>query len=38
MNAEVKITEEDMEAYRLQKEQKSDPMANLGSEELLDYK
>jgi hypothetical protein len=27
-----------MEAYRLQKEQKSDPMANLGSEELLDYK
>lgn len=38
MNAEVNLTEEDMEAYRLKKEQKSDPMANVGSDELLDYK
>jgi pre-mRNA-processing factor SLU7 len=38
MNAEVDVTEEDMEAYRLQKGQKSDPMANIGSDKLLDYK
>ena len=38
MEAEVEISEEDMEAYRLRKEHRSDPMANLGSDELLDYK
>jgi hypothetical protein len=27
-----------MEAYRLQKGQKSDPMNNIGSDKLLDYK
>ncbi|CAB9522866.1 splicing factor SLU7 [Seminavis robusta] len=32
------VTEEEMEAYRLRKETKSDPMANIGSDELLDYK
>ena len=31
------MTEERMEAYRLRKEQKSDPMAHLGSDELLEY-
>jgi pre-mRNA-processing factor SLU7 len=35
--AEVDVTEEDMEAYRLQKGQKSDPMNNIGSDKLLDY-
>ncbi|GAX12620.1 pre-mRNA-processing factor SLU7 [Fistulifera solaris] len=38
MNAEVDISEEDMEAYRLTKEQKNDPMANIGTDELLDYR
>jgi pre-mRNA-processing factor SLU7 len=38
MNAEVEMTEEDMEAYRLLKDRKSDPMANIGSDEILDYK
>lgn len=38
MNAEVDVTEEDMEAYRLSKGQKSDPMNNIGSDKLLDYK
>lgn len=38
MNADVDMTEEDMEAYRLRKERKSDPMANIGSDEVLDYK
>jgi len=32
------VTEEEMEAYRLKKETKSDPMANLGSDEVLEYK
>ena len=36
--AEVDVTEEDMEAYRLRKVQKSDPMAKIGSDELLEYK
>lgn len=38
MNADVDMTEEMMEAYRIRKDKKSDPMANLGSDELLDYK
>ena len=38
MNAEVDVTEEEMEAYRLRKERSDDPMAKLGSGELLDYK
>jgi pre-mRNA-processing factor SLU7 len=37
MNAEVDVTEEDMEAYRLRKERTSDPMAKISTEELLDY-
>ncbi|KAL7518029.1 hypothetical protein ACHAWX_002892 [Stephanocyclus meneghinianus] len=37
--AEVDVTEEDMEAYRLLKGRGAeDPMANRGGEELLDYK
>jgi hypothetical protein len=34
------MTEEDMEAYRLQKDRSEDPMANLasGADELLEYK
>ena len=32
------VTEEEMEAYRLRKESKSDPMANIGSDEILEYK
>jgi pre-mRNA-processing factor SLU7 len=35
---QVEMTEEMMEAYRLQKGTKSDPMAKLGSDDLLDYK
>lgn len=38
MHAEVDVTEEDMEAYRLVKERQRDPMANLNSDELLEYK
>eukprot|EP00539_Tryblionella_compressa_P001031 CAMPEP_0178742114 /NCGR_PEP_ID=MMETSP0744-20121128/5505_1 /TAXON_ID=913974 /ORGANISM="Nitzschia punctata, Strain CCMP561" /LENGTH=648 /DNA_ID=CAMNT_0020395041 /DNA_START=309 /DNA_END=2256 /DNA_ORIENTATION=- len=38
MNAEVDVTEEEMEAYRLRKERSADPMANIGSDEVLDYK
>jgi len=35
----VDVTEEDMEAYRLSKGRGvEDPMANMGEEELLDYK
>ena len=38
-SAEVDVTEEDMEAYRLSKGRGvEDPMAKLGDEELLDYK
>jgi len=38
-SAEVDVTEEDMEAYRLSKGRGvEDPMANMGEEELLDYK
>ena len=32
------VTEEEMEAYRLRKDTKSDPMANIASDEVLDYK
>ena len=38
MNVEDNLTEEDMEAYRLKKERASDPMAKLGTDEVLDYK
>lgn len=38
MNAEVEMTDEDMEAYRLLKDRKSDPMANINTDELLEYK
>jgi pre-mRNA-processing factor SLU7 len=38
MAADVNLSQEDMEAYRLTKERKSDPMANVGSDELLEYK
>lgn len=38
LHAEVDVTEEDMEAYRLSKGRGvEDPMAKLGKEELLDY-
>ena len=36
-NADVDVTEEEMEAYRIRKEQKSDPMAKISSDELLHY-
>ena len=36
--ADVDVTEEDMEAYRMRKVKADDPMARLGDEELLDYK
>jgi pre-mRNA-processing factor SLU7 len=38
MNVNDKLTEEDMEAYRLKKGRSSDPMAKLGDDEVLDYK
>lgn len=38
MNAEVDVTEEEMEAYRLRKEVSSDPMAKISSDEILEYK
>jgi hypothetical protein len=37
MNVEVDVTEEDMEAYRPPKRQKSDPMNKIGSDKLPDY-
>jgi pre-mRNA-processing factor SLU7 len=37
MEADVVLTEENMEAYRLLKEQKNDPMAKIASDDLLDY-
>jgi pre-mRNA-processing factor SLU7 len=37
MNAAVDVTTEDMEAYRLLKDRKSDPMASISSEKVLDY-
>jgi pre-mRNA-processing factor SLU7 len=39
VGADVDVTEEEMEAYRLQKNRgTADPMADLGGDELLDYK
>lgn len=38
IDADVDITEEEMEAYRLRKERSADPMANLSSDNVLDYK
>lgn len=37
-NAEVNVTEEEMEAYRMRKGRGDDPMTKLSSEEVLDYK
>jgi len=38
VNAQVDVTEEEMEAYRMKKDRTDDPMAKLSSEEVLDYK
>lgn len=38
VGAAVNVTEEEMEVYRMRKESRSDPMANLGSDELVEYK
>jgi pre-mRNA-processing factor SLU7 len=38
IDANVNVTEEDMEVYRLKKGRANDPMANFSSEELLEYK
>lgn len=38
MHGDVDMTEEDMEAYRLRKDRGSDPMANVGGDDLLEYK
>ena len=38
LNTEVAVTEEEMEAYRLRKDRGDDPMAQISSEKLLDYK
>jgi pre-mRNA-processing factor SLU7 len=37
VDAEVDVTEEQMEAYRMRKGRASDPMAKIRSDELLDY-
>lgn len=37
VDSQVDVTEEEMEAYRLRKERSSDPMAKLGSDDVLDY-
>jgi Pre-mRNA splicing Prp18-interacting factor. len=36
-NADVDVTEEEMEAYRLRKERRDDPMSNLDADEILNY-
>ncbi len=38
MNAETEVTQEEMEAYRMRKDVRSDPMAKLSSDEILEYK
>jgi len=38
MNAETDVTAEEMEAYRMRKEVRSDPMAKISSDKLLEYK
>lgn len=38
MTSEVDVSEAEMEAYRLRKERSADPMNNLGSEEVLEYR
>ena len=38
VSTEIDVTEEEMEAYRLKKENTADPMAKFGADELLDYK
>ena len=38
LGSEVDVTEEQMEAYRLKKGRSDDPMAKLGTDEILDYK
>ena len=38
MNAETEVTEEEMEAYRMRKGNRSDPMDKIASDEILEYK
>mmetsp|Transcript_17393 Transcript_17393/g.26391 ORF Transcript_17393/g.26391 Transcript_17393/m.26391 type:complete len:634 (-) Transcript_17393:2380-4281(-) len=38
LSADVDVTEEDMEAYRLRKERRNDPMEKIGNDALLEYK
>jgi len=38
LNADIEVTEEDMEAYRVRKKQRNDPMTAIGGEILLEYK
>jgi len=38
LSADVDVTQEEMEAYRLRKERSNDPMAKIRSDELLSYK
>lgn len=38
VDSSVDVTDAEMEAYRLRKERRADPMAKINSEELLDYK
>jgi pre-mRNA-processing factor SLU7 len=38
VESNVDVTEEQMEAYRLRKERSADPMSQINSDELLDYK
>jgi pre-mRNA-processing factor SLU7 len=38
MAAEVDVTQEEMEAYRMKKDRGADPMGKISSDEILDYK
>jgi pre-mRNA-processing factor SLU7 len=38
MAAEVDVTQEEMEAYRMKKDRGADPMSKISSDEILDYK
>ena len=38
MAAEVDVTQEEMEAYRMKKDRGADPMDKISSDEILDYK
>jgi competence protein ComGC len=37
LGTDVDVTEEQMEAYRLKKGRSDDPMAKVGSDEILEY-